>query len=189
MKKIILVLCVCLTAATHAAIKTRVDRDKSFNFESIRTWAWDPKGHGDVMIARSPEDDPAKIKANVDPLIRESVEAEMAGRGLTLATGTPDILVHYYVLVTLGTNAHTMGQFLPPVTEWAVPPFTPQTTSIKVVTRGSLLLDAMVPADRQIVWRAIAEADLKESVTDEVRAKRIREATHELVKRLPVKKR
>jgi Domain of unknown function (DUF4136) len=189
MKKIVFLLsCICLTAAVQAAIKTQAERDKTYNFSSVRTWAWDPKGAGDVFVARTAEDDPVKIKARVDPWIREAVEAEMRIRGLTVANETPDIHVHYYALITIGSNAQVMGQFLPPVTEFGVPPFVAATTSLKVVTRGSLVLDAMVPADRQIVWRGIAEADLKEGVPDQVRAKRVREATYELVKRLPVKK-
>jgi hypothetical protein len=31
--------------------------------------------------------------------------------------------VHYYVLVSVGMDAQVVGQFLPPITEWGVPPF------------------------------------------------------------------
>jgi hypothetical protein len=115
----------------------------------------------------------------------------MTKRGLALASGTPDVVLHYYVLVTIDQNGQFMGQFLPAVPYWGLPPFAPATTSLTIVTRGSLVLDAMLPGttgNRRVVWRGIAQSTVEDADSDAVREKRIRDAVAELVKRFPQKK-
>ena len=51
--------------------------------------------------------------------------------------GKPDFLVTYYVLITLGMDSQQLGQFLPNLAEWGVPPFTAPTTSLKIYQRKS----------------------------------------------------
>ena len=128
MKKIILtiiVLAVWIGAGLDAAkIKVRAEQDRDFDFAAVRTWAWDSHA-GRVIMARTATDDPVALKARIDPLIRQSVQVEMAKKGLQEATGTADVHLDYYVLVTLDASGHTMGQFLPAVPYWGLPPFPP----------------------------------------------------------------
>ena len=75
---------------------------------------------------------------------------ELGLRGLTLVSaGQPDIRIHYYLLVTVGMDAQVMGQFLPPVPEWGVPPFAPATQSLKHrhagISRARLRVDVTQP--------------------------------------------
>jgi len=84
-----------------------------------------------------------------------------------------------------------MGQFLPSVPYWGLPPFAPATTSLNAVTKGSLVLDAMLPGkvgERRVVWRGVAQSTVKDDDSEAVREARLREASAELVKRFPVKK-
>jgi len=193
MKKILVaVICVALAAGLEAAkIKTRAEPDPGFDFGAVHTWAWDTDA-GDVMIARTPHDDPAVVKQRIDPLIRRYVEAEMTKKKLTVATnGTPDVQLHYYVLVTIGENGQFMGQFLPSVPYWGLPPFPPATTSLNIVTKGSLVLDALLPGqigNRRVVWRGIAQSTVEDGDSDATRDARIRDAAAELVKRFPLQK-
>jgi hypothetical protein len=186
-KKTTIVLWICLAVALHAAkIKTQAEGDPTFDFAAVHTWAWDPQGAGDVLLARTSTDDPAPVKARVDPLIQKYVEREMTARGLTPpTTGAPDIILRYYVIVTAGMNTQVMGQFLPATGEWGLPPFAAQTTALEIVTRGSLVLDAMRTAERLVVWRGIAQTEIGYDESDAVRDGRIRDAARELVKRLP----
>jgi hypothetical protein len=182
---------ICLLAVVEAAkIKVQAEQDPGFDFASVRTWAWDTDA-GEVIMARTANDDPAPVKERVDPLIRKYVEAEMAKKGKSVATGTPDVQFHYYVLVTVNTSGQHMGQFLPAVPYWGLPPFAPATTSLNIVTRGSLVLDAMLPGpvgQRPVVWRGIAQSTVSDGDSPQVREARIREASTELVKRFPLKK-
>jgi len=191
-RTLIAILCLCLVTAVEAAkMKVRAEPDPGFDFSTIKTWAWDADA-GDVMMARTATDDPAPLKQRIDPLIRKFVEAEMAKKGLTLATtGTPDVQLHYYVLVTISTNGQYMGQFLPSVPYWGLPPFAPATTALDVATQGSLVLDALLPGkvdQRRVVWRGIAQSTVEDTDSDSVRQARIQKASAELVKRFPLTK-
>jgi Domain of unknown function (DUF4136) len=191
-KTLIAVVCLALTAAVEAAkIKVQSAPDPTYDFATIRTFGWDADG-GRVIMARTATDDPAPVKARVDPLIRKFVDAEMAKIGKTLATtGTPDVQFHYYVLVTVDTSDQYMGQFLPTVPYWGLPPFGAATTALEVVTRGSLVLDAMLPGEqdrRRVVWRGIAQSALDQASDDAKRQARIQSAVAELIKRFPLQK-
>jgi len=185
--------CLCLVVAVEAAkIKVKAEPDPGFDFATVRTWAWDADA-GDVIMARTQDDDPAALKARIDPLIRKFVGAAMTKKGLALATGgTPDVQLHYYVLVTVNQSGQYMGQFLPAVPYWGLPAFSAgATTSLSVVTRGSLVLDALLPGkpgDRLVVWRGIAESTIKDDDSMKTREARLRDAADGLVLRFPLKK-
>src|SRR5262245_10483875 len=76
-----------------AAVKTRADFDKAFDFQQAKTWGWNPKGNGDVMVARTPDDDPETIRKRAEPIIMSAVSAELPKRGVKEAPGTPDLHV------------------------------------------------------------------------------------------------
>jgi hypothetical protein len=84
-----------------------------------------------------------------------------------------------------------MGQFLPSVAYWGLPPFAQQATSVDVATKGSLVLDAMlpgVPGDRKVIWRGMAQSTIADDLKDAEREARLKYAADELVKRFPLKK-
>jgi hypothetical protein len=185
-------MCVTAVAVLSAAkIKVQAAPDPDYDFATVHTFAFDPEG-GEVIMARTQHDDPAPIAAFVDPRIREYVTEEMAKKGLRPAqSGTPDVYLHYYVLVTINANGQYMGQFLPAVPYWGLPGFNAGTTALEVVTRGSLVLDALLPGnagERKVVWRGIAQSTVEDIDPDPVRDARIRQASVELVKRFPLKK-
>ncbi len=186
----VLALSLCAVAVIEGAkVKTRAEFDKTFSFRELKTWAWDPAEAGNVIMARTADDDPVPVKARVDPLITAAVARELGARGLNPATdGPPDLTMHYYLLVTVGSEAQVMGQFLPAVSDWGVPPFTAGTQSLSVITRGSLVLDALSPKLGRVVWRGVAQTDLDFAPSAAQRETIIREAVRDLVKRLPLKK-
>ena len=183
------VICLCTLAVVEAAkVKARAEPDPTFDFSTVHTFAWDADG-GEVKMARTPTDDPAALKQRVDPLIRKYVEAELAKKKITPTTsGTPDVHLRYYVLVTIGDNSQYMGQFLPSVPYWGLPPFGAATTSLNIVTQGSLVLDALLPGEvgkRHVVWRGIAQSTVEDGDSDQVRQERLQKAAAELIKRFP----
>jgi len=190
---LVALLCIGAVVGIEAAkIKIKAAPDPAYDFATVRTWAWDTDA-GEVIMARTPTDDPAPIKARIDPLIRKYVGAEMEKKGLQpAATGTPDIHLHYYVLVTISATGQHMGQFLPAVPYWGLPGFSAgAATSLSVATKGSLVLDAMLPgtADaRRVVWRGIAESTVEDTDKDAVRDARIRDAASGLVQKFPLTK-
>jgi hypothetical protein len=185
-------LCACMVLVADAAkIKIKAEPDPAFDFATVKTWAWDADA-GEVIMARTPADDPAAVKQRIDPLIRKFVTAAMTKKGFTAAAGgTPDVQLHYYVLVTVTQTGQYMGQFLPSVAYWGLPPFAPVATSLDVATKGSLVVDALLPGEkdkRKVVWRGMAESTLDESSADAKRDARIREACEGLIEKFPLKK-
>jgi hypothetical protein len=169
-----------------AAVKSRADFDKAFDFKQVRTWDWNGRGAGHVMAARTPDDDPEDIQRRAGPIIVDAVTAEMPRRGLKQAPGTPDLELTYYLLLSVGSSAQTLGQFLPGTTAWGLPPFAPSTQSLEVIEQGSLVLD--LSAKGEVVWRGIGEAKIEMGLAQDKRATLIREAVREILKRYPPKK-
>jgi hypothetical protein len=171
-----------------AAVKVRTQFNKAFDFSKARTWAWNDTGAGEVKMARTADDDPEVVRQRAEPVIKEAVAAELPGRGVKpVAPGqAPDIEVTYYVLITVGTQTQQIGQFLPAVAAWGIPPFTGATQSYKVIEQGSLVLD--ISANNEVVWRGIGQAELKPGQTAEKRATLVREAVREILKHFPPKK-
>lgn len=175
-----------------AKIKVKAEPDPLYDFATVKTWAWDADA-GDVIMARTQRDDPAPLKARIDPLIRKYVAAAMMKKGLSEASGgTPDVHLHYYVLITVGQSGQYMGQFLPAVPYWGLPAFSAgATTSLSVVTKGSLVLDALLPGtvgERKVIWRGIAESTVGDGDSTAEREARIRDATAGLVQKFPLQK-
>jgi hypothetical protein len=178
----IVVTLIALAARTVMAVDVKIDFDKEFNFKAARTWAWRPDGPGEVRMARTPDDDPEAMRRQVEPVIVNAVTSEMDRRGLKAATATPDLFVNYYLLLTIGSSAQTIGQFLGPY-QWSVPPFTASTQSLEVMNHGSLVLDFTVK--ETVVWRGIAQANVRIGTDIKRREALIREAVRDLLRRFP----
>jgi len=173
---------------TAAKVEVRSERDKQFDFRQVKSWAWDPAEPGKVIMARSSSDDPADIQRRFGQTIVDAIASEFGQLGLTASAGKPgDVRIYYYLLVTVGLDTQTMGQFLPAVTEWGIPPFAPQTTSYDIVQRGALVIDAVSTSLNRVVWRSVGRTEIDEVRTDDQRRARIKMVAHEVVKKFPKK--
>lgn len=171
-----------------ARAKIQVQRDSKFDFATLKTWAWNPSGPGDVKVWLTAESKSEPVKRTYEPVIMKAVEDELARRGLPRASGgQADFNVTYYVLITASTNSQQMGQFLPPVTQYGVPPFAPATTSLKIFPQGSLVLDIASPDPNHVVWRAVAQAEVELDKTEAQRSVRLRNIVRDVVAKLPRK--
>ncbi len=184
-----LTACAIAGLAGHvtAAVKVKTQFTKSFDFTKAKTWSWHEGAPGEVKMALTADDNPELVRQRAEPVIMEAVGATLPQRGLAAAAaGAPsDVKVKYYVLITIGTDAQTIGQFLPAVTAWGVPPFSGATQSYSVIERGSLVLD--ISANNEVVWRGIGQAELKPGQKPEKRAALIREAVADILKKYPPK--
>jgi len=181
--RLVIVMAVAWAAPAVPAVDVKIDYDKSFDFKTAQTWTWSAKP-GDVKMARTQEDDPEAMRKVAEPVILSAVTSEMTKRGMKQAPGAP-LTVTYYLLLSINQSAQELGQFLPAVTQWGVPPFAPATQSLEMMNRGSLVLD--MTAKDVIVWRGVADAKIKREGETPKREELLREAVRELLKKFPPK--
>jgi hypothetical protein len=81
-----------------------------------------------------------------------------------------------------------MGQFLPSTAEWGLPPLTAPTTSFRVIQQGSLVLDIIDPGAKNVVWRSVAQGEIRADRSPQERNERLREAIGDMFKKFPPKK-
>ena len=175
-------------AVVQAGVKVRAEFDKEYDFSKARTFGWHPDGAGEVKLLMREGGDPEQIRARWEPTIKDAVEQEMTKRGLVpAASGTPDLMMHYYFLSGPSSESQFRGQFVGAVPPWGLPDFAMTTTSFKIFEQGTLVLDLVDGPKRQIVWRGIAEAEVDRQRTPAEREKRIREAVGEVLKKYPPK--
>lgn len=167
----------------NARVDVKVEFDKAFDFKSVRTWAWNPQGPGELKMARTKDDDPEVWRRRAEPIIVEAVATEMSRRGLQVTTAAPDLLVTYFLLLTTNMSTQSVGQFLPATAAWGLPPFAPATQSLEVMNAGSLVLD--LSAKGTVVWRGVAQAKIKIDADDKRREALLREAVRDLLRRYP----
>lgn len=181
---------VLLSSAVSAAkIKISVQAPPKFDGAGLSSWAWATDGPGQVIMARSSNDDPAPIQKTFGPTVVDAVARELGARGLTAGdVASADLHAHYYVLIAVGFNTQQFGQFLPAVPEWGIPPYAGGNQSYEIISTGSIVLDLLSTSAKRIIWRGIAQAEIDSEKTDEQRHARIREAVHELLLKYPKKK-
>lgn len=175
-------------AVLSAGVKIRSQYDKTFAFKGLKTWAWHPDGAGDVRMAVTADDNPAAVKEKVDPVIQDAVQQGLAARGFEKApAGTvPQVYVTYYLLINTSQSRQTMGQFVPNVPEWGIPPFSyGATQSLKVFPEGTLILDLTEAKARNIVWRAAAQGEVQFQRQSAQRETALRAAIADMLKKLP----
>ena len=166
-----------------------IEYDKTFSFAGLNTWAWHPGGAGDVRLALTPDDDPKRVAARIEPVILPATEKTLAGRKFTRAAADrAQLLLHYYALLTLKDFAQVHGQFLPAVPEWGIPPFAPSTSAIGVYPVGTIVMDITVPGRDTIVWRGAARREVNFETSDAKRRDVIERAIRDLFKSFPPKK-
>jgi len=175
---------IVLAEPTLARVDVKIDFDKTFNFQAVRTWRFDPAGNGEVKMARTQKDDPDAVKAVVDPILVETINGEM--QRIKLQTSEkPDLIVRYFLLLSTDQTAQTMGQFLPGTVSWGLPPFQQTTQSLKVMNQGALVID--LAGGGNVVWRGVAQAKLKPDTDFKKREAILREGVRDLLKRFPPK--
>jgi hypothetical protein len=175
-------------AVLVAGIKVKIQEDKTFNFAGLRTYAWHLDGASQIKILQNTDDNPEQIRQNLEPIILPAVDQELAKRGFTkVSSGQPDLLVDYYLLIGPGVTSQYQGQFVGAIPEWGLPDFAMSTSSFKAYEQGSLIIDVISAKDQQIVWRAVAAAEIDRNRTPAQRAKIITDAVGQMLKKFPPK--
>jgi hypothetical protein len=173
--------------AVAAGIKITIQRNKDYQFENRRTWAWDPKEPGTVRVLQT-MGDPAKIKEGLEPMILPAVEQGLTKRGFAkVAADKADFHVCYYILVGPNYTAQYHGQFIGAVPEWGLPDFVQSTSALKVIDQGSLVVDVTSTELRMVIWRGVAAAEINGRLSGAERQARIEKGVTDMLKNFPPK--
>ncbi len=190
-QRLVVALLLALVAASvvvAGGVKIRTTFAKDFAFVKATTYAWHPTGPGDVKLLVIGAGTAEDYKRRLEPTIIQAVDDNLRQRGLTkVPAEQAALVVNYYALLGQGTSAQEMGQFVPAVPEWGLPPLPPSTTALTTYPMGSLVLDVSSSALKTVVWRAVAEAEIDRLQNDAQRQKRLSEAIRDMLKKFPPK--
>jgi hypothetical protein len=181
MKKLIFLACMFLTSgASLVAQDVRYNFDSKADFTTFKTYKWvDIKGadHANQLV---------------DKQIRDTVEAELAKKGLQKAdSDSADLYVAYQ------TAVGTEKQFTSYNTGWGYGPgwgggwygggmgTTMTTGSTSTIYVGQLALDMYEPAKKDLVWRGIVSKTLDPKAKPEKQQKNLTKAVAKLLKNYP----
>ena len=156
-----------LLTTTALAQDVTYDYDRTADFSSIRTYAW--QGDGNVS-------DPLNHKRIV-----AAVDSQLAAKGLTkvAADGDPDVVVSYRAALTEDLEVHGTGYG-----RYARPGGT-GSARVERVYVGTLLVGMFDADTRAPVWRATASRELDLDASPEEREKHLRKATEKLFRKYP----
>ncbi len=181
---------IALLAGTAMLVAAKIDievhRAKNANFEAIKTYTWLPSPPPTTDVAPGLMRDPKVVQQELDPIIVGAVDAEFRKLGLQRVADGGDVQVVYYLSHGTSINASTMGSYYQYATDFYVGGvYGGQTTYVKVVEEGSLVVD--VVDDRRAIWRAQASAKINRENDDAKRRKLIEEAVAKMFAKYPKK--
>jgi hypothetical protein len=173
------------TPVVLARVDVKVQFDEKFDFKQVSTWSWQAGDKGQVLMARSADDDAKASQALAEPFIVDAVAKEMVNRKMKPAASAAeaDVTAFYYLLLTTTMNAQEMGQFFSANVHWRLPNFPAATQSLEMMNAGTLVLD--LSAKGNLVWRAAASAKIPFEIDTKKREALVREAVRDMLRRFP----
>lgn len=141
---ILFALAAILFSIGCSTIKVETDYDREVDFSKYKTYRWIPHVKGT-------EDNPMMNDPLIAGHIKSAVNAEMAKKGITLIEeGHPDFLLAYYLTARNKVDVtHHYGYYYP-------------STSVYHYKEGTLILDIVDRADKQLMWRGWATDALQD---------------------------
>jgi len=118
----------------------------------------------------------------VDAQIKQAVDTQLAGKGLTKTDGEKaDLLIGYQVSISQSKewNAYSTGGM-----RWGGGMASAQQSTINT---GTLVLDMYDPAGKQLVWTGRASKTIDESANQAKKQKNLDKAMQKLLKNFPPK--
>lgn len=158
--------------AATMTVSSHVDRN--LNFAQYRTYDWGP---ADAL----PTGDPRLDK---DPFFKDqvqgAVEKQLAVRGLELATGTPDLRIHYHAHISQRIDVNSVDR------AYGYCSGDDCRAGVTEYEAGTLVLDVMDARTNRLVWRGWAQNSVEDLLDNPDRmARMIDEAVTRMLRQLP----
>ncbi len=187
MKKLLILLFLSLLFAATATLSqdVRYNFDRKTDFSKFKTYKW-------VVLK-----DASQLDSLVDKQIKDAIDAELAGKGLTRTEADPaDLFIGYQAsmdkekeFTTLTTATGPWGYGVGWYPGWYGPGSTPGTTMTTqqetTIYVGQLALDMYDSANQALVWRGTVTKTLDPKASPEKRQKNLTKAVSKLLKNFP----
>lgn len=174
---------VCSTAlavllAGCAGYPVETDYDPAVDFAGLRTYRW-------LAVERPRTGDPRLDSDLLDGRVRRAVDTALATRGYTRVDGEgADFEVTYHVGVDKQVDVQTYVDSYPRGYRWYPGPSQTYTT-VREYEVGSLVLDILSPASKQLIWRGATQARVTDDGTPQEREQRAHDAVGAILAKFP----
>ena len=169
-----------LLAQACASISVDREFDPDANFAAYQTFDWMPTESRRVDLrARDPM---------VEQRIRDAIERELGAKGLQKAgSDEPDVRIAYLLVLQDGLDPQTMYETSDP--DWRYRTYGPARTATRTqfLTTGTLVIDVFDSGRKELVWRGVAEGEVKDIQDPEKRTARINSAVKDILAEFPPK--
>ena len=153
---------IALIVSCSSVYDVGYDYDQQTNFEGLKTYDWlpVPKGiRGDTLVQER---------------IKNAVNSELEAKGLRMTSDEPDFLI--------AMQAGTEDKVRNVPEHWGYK----HTKSRRVeYEEGTLVLDFVDPASKELIWRGTAKADVDSKMAPEKIDKLVNEAVEKTLKNFP----
>lgn len=182
MKSFSLIILVAFAAASIgcSSISTNYDYDREADFQSYKSFAWVPQQTTSVGDAKQAQ----QTNTLLDKRVRNAVNAELEGRGMTIDVENPDLLVAYHTGIDQKVSVTDYGYSYPRYYGgWG------GGSSVDVTSydEGTLIVDLIDYKSMQLVWRGSATKALESNPTPEQMDKNIHDVIQKIFSVYPPK--
>ncbi len=172
----VFLLSLAMVAAGCSSVSYNDDYDPGIDFSKFETYAW--------LEASQDQTSTRGVDQFTEKRIISAIDEELAAQGIQKATSSPpDFLVNFYVTTQQKMDVSTY------YTGWGYYGWYGGTqTYVNQWTEGTLIIDFIDLADKDLAWRGWAKGSLEENLTPQQKTQRINEVVAGIMKRYPPNK-
>lgn len=172
-----------------SSIEVTSDYDPAVTFSEFQSYQWIadvPKKTGDPRIDNN---------SLLQNRVTTAVDRELALKGFQkVNSGNADFLVTYHVTLDKQTEIQTINTYNNYGSGWGWrygrnyypgPGFSRNETYVYTYDQGSLIIDIVKPASRELIWRGSATDEVNFSNSPEKKQQKINEAVEKLLEKFP----
>ena len=161
-----------------STVRVSTDYDPSVEFARLQTYDWLDERSG-------VEGDREDVRGLLDRRIRSAVEDELSGKGLSRDDAAPDLLVTYQLAVDTKLDIDTLHTGLGYGRGWYGGGLATSQTIVREYDEGTLLIDLVDPASRQLVWRGTGVSRVRDAKSPEQREEIVRDTVSRILESFP----
>jgi len=160
----------------------KYDYDVDSNFTAFKTYQWIPR-----MVSNASGSATTAVQSNtlLDKRIRSAVDTQMAAKGFTLTAENPDVLVVYHVGLANKVDVQDWG-YTYAGSYWGGG--MGRSVDVYQYTEGTLIVDMVNAASKQLAWRGSATGVVEPSNSPEQMEARINDVVSRIFANYPPKK-